>query len=59
MFFQLSWGDLYFVGLSDYLAAMIGYDFFEKYPNLKQLRDNVVSLPNIKKWIERRPKSDL
>ena len=28
------------------------------YPGLKAVYDNVVSQPNIKKWLEERPKTD-
>ncbi|KAE8573048.1 hypothetical protein A483_HHAL011702, partial [Halyomorpha halys] len=31
---ELSWGDIYFVGVSDYLIKMIEFDFYEKYENL-------------------------
>ncbi|XP_066908936.1 glutathione S-transferase isoform X1 [Halyomorpha halys] len=55
---ELSWGDLYFVGLADYLIRMIGFDFYEKYENLKRLRDNVLALPKIQEWINKRPKTD-
>nr|BAN21228.1 glutathionetransferase [Riptortus pedestris] len=55
----LSWGDLYFVAVSDYLIRMLGSDYFEKYENLRRLRDNVVNIPSIKKWIETRPESEL
>lgn len=56
--FQLSWGDVYFVAVSDYLIKMVGFDYFEKYENLKRLQQNVISLPKIQKWIETRSKSD-
>ncbi|KAF6208357.1 hypothetical protein GE061_016811 [Apolygus lucorum] len=56
---KLSWGDLYFIGISDYLNKMLGFDIFEKYENLRQVRDNVVGLPKIKEWIAKRPESEL
>ncbi|CAH1407481.1 unnamed protein product [Nezara viridula] len=55
---ELSWGDLYFVAISEYLIKMIGFDFYDKYENLKQLRENVLSLPKIQEWIKKRPKTD-
>ena len=30
----------------------------DNYPGLKKLHEEVASLPNIKKWVEERPKSD-
>ena len=51
----MSWGDLYLVAISDYLNFMLGFDMFEKYPNLSGLRDKVVSVPSIAAWIKKRP----
>ncbi|BES88140.1 unnamed protein product [Nesidiocoris tenuis] len=56
---KLSWGDMYFVGVSEYISHMLGYSMFDKYENLRKLRDNVITLPKIKAWIEKRPKTDL
>uniref|UniRef100_A0A0K8SR46 glutathione transferase n=1 Tax=Lygus hesperus TaxID=30085 RepID=A0A0K8SR46_LYGHE len=55
---KLSWGDLYVVGISTYIQFMIGYDPFEKYSNLSQLRDKVEALPQIKAWNAKRPKTE-
>ncbi|XP_014244206.1 glutathione S-transferase-like isoform X2 [Cimex lectularius] len=55
----LSWGDVYFVAVADYLSFMLGYDLFEKYSNLKTLKDNVLATPGIKSWVEKRPQTDL
>lgn len=56
---KLSWADLTFVALLDYLNYMMGHDIIEKYENLKQLKQKVLDLPAIKKWVEKRPQSDL
>uniref|UniRef100_A0A0A9YG93 glutathione transferase n=1 Tax=Lygus hesperus TaxID=30085 RepID=A0A0A9YG93_LYGHE len=56
---KLSWGDLYFIGISDYLNKMLGFDMFDKYENLRQVRDKVIALPKIKEWIAKRPESEL
>ncbi|CAL7934088.1 unnamed protein product [Xylocopa violacea] len=53
----LSWADLTFVALLDYLNFMNKSDLIEKYENLKQLREKVLSLPAIKSWVEKRPKA--
>ncbi|XP_014273946.2 glutathione S-transferase [Halyomorpha halys] len=55
---ELSWGDIYFVGVSDYLIKMIEFDFYEKYENLKHLKENVLSQPKIQEWVNKRPKID-
>nr|XP_012217369.1 PREDICTED: uncharacterized protein LOC105669156 [Linepithema humile] len=55
----VSWADLTFVALLDYLNHMHKEDIIEKYENLKQLKQKVLEIPNIKKWVEKRPPSDL
>ncbi|KAL1139557.1 hypothetical protein AAG570_006540 [Ranatra chinensis] len=53
----LSWGDLYFVAVSDYLSGMLEFDICEKYSNLKALKDKVLEIPKIKEWIKKRPET--
>ncbi|XP_020279883.1 glutathione S-transferase-like [Pseudomyrmex gracilis] len=53
---KLSWADLTFVALLDYFNLMMNdEDIIDKYENLKQLKEKVLDLPAIKKWIETRP----
>lgn len=40
----------------DYINFMIEGDLLEKYSNLQKVRDTVLAIPQIKKWIEERPK---
>lgn len=47
-----------FVALLDYLNVMVKGDLIEKYPNLKVVKDNVMALPAIQKWIAKRPKAE-
>ncbi|KOC69921.1 Glutathione S-transferase, partial [Habropoda laboriosa] len=54
----LTWADLTFVALLDYLNFMWKSDLIEKYDNLKQLKEKVLSLPAIKSWVEKRPQSE-
>lgn len=56
---QTTWADLYFTGISDYFNYMAKFDLTSEYPNLKKVIDNVLSIESIKKWVEKRPKSDL
>jgi len=51
----LTWADLTFVGLLDYLNSMMQENIIEKYENLKKLQKKVEEVPAIKKWIEKRP----
>lgn len=56
---KLTWADLYFVGILDYLNAMVKEDLVENRPKLKALRENVLALPPIKAWVEKRPDSEI
>ncbi|XP_071647924.1 glutathione S-transferase-like [Temnothorax longispinosus] len=51
----LTWADITFVALLDYLNHMINENIIEKYENLKQLQKKVEELPAIKSWIKKRP----
>lgn len=53
---KLTWADLYFAGNIDYLVFIYGRNFLADYPNLTKVRENVVSIPRIKEWIDVRPK---
>lgn len=53
----LTWADIYFVGLLDFLDTMAGIDITEGYPNLQAVKNNVMIIPDIKEWIDTRPDS--
>lgn len=55
----LTWADLTFVGLLNYLNYMMKENIIENYENLKQLKQTVEEVPAIKSWIEKRPSSEL
>lgn len=54
---QLTWADLYFLGLLEYLNVMAKGDITEGCPNLQAVINNVLAIPVIKKWVETRPAS--
>lgn len=56
---QLTWADVYFAGILDYLNYMTRTDLVEKYPNLKRIVETVTSLEQIKTWLEKRPQTDV
>lgn len=56
---KLTWADLYFTAILDYLNYMAKMDLIADRPNLKKVVDNVLALDGIKQWIEKRPKTDL
>jgi glutathione S-transferase len=55
---KLTWADIYFTGLINYLNFMAEKDITAEYPNLKQVVDNTMAAPGIKEWITKRPKSN-
>ncbi|XP_043273317.1 uncharacterized protein [Venturia canescens] len=55
---KLTWADLTFVALLDYINFMTKFDITEKHENLQALVKKVLQLPSIKAWVEKRPKSD-
>lgn len=55
---HLTWADLLFVSLLDYIDFMAKFVVVDKYQNLKALKNKVLALPKIKAWIEKRPKTD-
>ncbi|CAH1100578.1 unnamed protein product [Psylliodes chrysocephalus] len=55
---KLTWADLYYAGLYEYLHYMLGFDFTENAPKLRHLKQQVYALPAIKAWIEKRPKNN-
>ncbi|KAJ9592543.1 hypothetical protein L9F63_015778 [Diploptera punctata] len=56
---KLTWVDLYFIAMIDYLDAMAKQDLTAKHPNLKALKDKVLQQPAIKAWVAKRPKTDV
>nr|UCR60997.1 glutathione-S-transferase [Aphelinus asychis] len=54
----LTWADLVFVALLDYLNFMAKYDIIEKAESLKALKEKVLAEPGIKAWVAKRPESE-
>uniref|UniRef100_A0A1B6KRC4 glutathione transferase n=1 Tax=Graphocephala atropunctata TaxID=36148 RepID=A0A1B6KRC4_9HEMI len=55
---KLSWADLYFGSVSDYLNYMFGSEITDGYPSFKALKEKVYALPQIKAWLDKRPAED-
>lgn len=53
--FQLSWADLVFVSLLDLFNFMAKTDLLEGRPKLQALKEQVLAIPQIKLWMEKRP----
>jgi glutathione S-transferase len=56
---KLSWADLYFVGILDYLNYLTKKDLTANHANLRRVVDNVMALPQIQEWIAKRPQTDI
>ncbi|KAF0773648.1 glutathione S-transferase-like [Aphis craccivora] len=52
---KLTWADLFFVAILDYLNFMAKIDLLEGRPNLKALKEKVLEVPQIKAWVAKRP----
>ena len=57
-FFQLSYVDIFAFSVLDSFSDVIGETWTKQAPLLGQHRQMVKDLPNIKKWIETRPKTE-
>uniref|UniRef100_A0A069DQM9 glutathione transferase n=1 Tax=Panstrongylus megistus TaxID=65343 RepID=A0A069DQM9_9HEMI len=55
---KLSWADIYFVAILEYFSFMIEQDIVTNYESISQLRDKIHSIPNIKKWLDKRPSTE-
>ncbi|XP_050677249.1 glutathione S-transferase 2-like isoform X1 [Leptidea sinapis] len=57
---KLTWADFVFAGMFDYLKMMLQMpDLETKYPSFKQVVDNVYSLPKVKEFSDKAPKTDV
>ncbi|TGZ53160.1 glutathione S-transferase-like [Temnothorax longispinosus] len=56
---KLSWADFLWAGYCEYLSFILGGDPNKDHPELKKLVEKVRALPNVKAYIEKRPKTQL
>ncbi|XP_075169080.1 glutathione S transferase S1 isoform X2 [Haematobia irritans] len=56
---KLTWADIYFAGIVDYMNYMVKRDILEQYPALRGVVDSVNALEPIKAWIEKRPQTEV
>lgn len=56
---QLTWADIYFAGILDYMNYMVKRDILENYPALRAVVDTVNAMDPIKAWIEKRPQTEV
>ncbi|XP_015124647.1 glutathione S-transferase [Diachasma alloeum] len=53
---ELSYADIFFTAIHDSLANACSIDITEGRPHLRAIRDKVLNIPSIKKWVDKRPK---
>jgi len=54
---QLTWADISFLSMNDWLSLMGADSQIDNYPKLNVLRQKVSTTPKIAEWLEKRPKS--
>ncbi|KAG8223842.1 hypothetical protein J437_LFUL007863 [Ladona fulva] len=55
---KLTWADLAIVAMIDFMEDQLQTKFTDNYSNLKAIKEKVLDLPQIKAWVERRPKTN-
>ena len=53
----MSWADIYYAAITDFLTTVTGHDVHKDRPTLKKINENIRSNPNIKAYLEKRPKT--
>jgi glutathione S-transferase len=52
---EISWADLALAHYLDTFERTVDVDLLKSYPALQKLKDSVFQIPQIKKWVEKRP----
>lgn len=56
---QLTWADLYFTSLLECLNVLAKRNMTDGYPHLQKLTETVKNIDSIKKWIAKRPVTEM
>ncbi|XP_049856599.1 glutathione S-transferase-like [Schistocerca gregaria] len=56
---KMTWGDIFFAALCDYMNGVAQFDITKDYPNLASLKKKIRELPAIKEWISKRPVTNI
>ncbi|CAH1100579.1 unnamed protein product [Psylliodes chrysocephalus] len=54
---KLTWADLYFASLLEYLNFMLGKDLTDGAPGLRGINEKVRAIPQIKAYLDKRPQT--
>lgn len=55
---KLTWADIALISILEFINFRIGRDVIDKAEQLKALRRKIQGLPQIKAWIDKRPKTN-
>lgn len=56
--FQLTWADFVLTGLIESMGYISESNFLEDFPGLKNVFENVTTLPKVQEWVTKRPKTN-
>jgi len=56
---QLTWADLYFTAIIDYLNYLAKQDLTANHENLRSVVNNVLSIDSIASWVSERPRTEI
>lgn len=56
---RLTWADIYFTAMLGYMNFMAKADLTAKHTNLKKVTETVLAVDSIKKWVAKRPQTDI
>jgi hypothetical protein len=59
LFLQITWADLAYYSFFSPMTERFGDSVIENSPHLKKLVEHVANIPQIKKYVETRPKTTL
>nr|WCC58240.1 glutathione S-transferase [Pharsalia antennata] len=54
---RITWADIFAVSMLEYVSVLHKKDFISNFPNLLIVKENVLKVPNIKSWVDKRPRN--
>lgn len=57
--FQMTWADIYFTAVFDYIQELLKTDLSARIPHLMEVPKHVLMIPKMRRWWDSRPRSHL